>query len=371
MKILYTNGTLRNHNDPAIERIRNIGHAVDYYDSIIDPHMKNLIEIRHFQMYEDILDLVEKENYDLLYFSCPIGVPEYFLSELKTRSNLKTKIISHSSFREINRSLARSLILSELVSMKQFAKMVFVSFFVEDGIYPENFTKANFNFKKLIFFNEPFGMGDKVEAFNISKEKSRKALSLNQKDFICLLFGSWKYTKGVDIFVDALKYLDEDITVIIQKHNFNFERDGTLSENLKEEAIKNHKKTIFINEYISQENFAKLCISSDVIISAHRKLYEYSFTGIPCNAALAKRLLIAPNFFPFNEIIKRFKIGVTYTPECSSDLATAIHSVRKYYDELILQAKFEESLKSYRDESDFQPEVIKQYTKEVYENNLL
>src|SRR5271157_4159133 len=205
MKILYTNGAPE-LPDPAIEKLESMGHTIFYYDKMIDSRIRNLIEIRHFQMYENILDLAEKKDVDIIYFGAPIGVPEYLLSELKVRPKLKAKIIAHSLFREINRSLARSKTLAELVNMKQFGKLVITSFFIKDKIFHKNFIESKFNMKKIMLFENP--LLERGTGYDISKEEARKIFNIGEKEFVCLLFGSWKYIKGVDIFVEALQYLN-------------------------------------------------------------------------------------------------------------------------------------------------------------------
>jgi glycosyltransferase involved in cell wall biosynthesis len=363
MKILYTNGAPQ-IPDPAIEKLESMGHTILYYDKMIDGRIRNLIEIRHFQMYENILDLAEENKVDIIYFGAPIGVPEYLLSELKIRPYMKAKIVAHSLLREVNRSLARSMVLSELVGMKQFGRLVITSFFAKDKILPKNFLKAKFNMKKIILFDNP--LLEKGIGYDVSKEEARKCFGISEREFVCLLFGSWKYIKGVDIFVEALKFLPENISVIIQRHSFNFSKDPSLPPDLDEKIKEYHPNTRIIEDYLSQEDYAKLCVASDIIVSSHRKMYEYSSTGIPCTSAFAKRLLIAPDFFPFNEIINRFRVGLTYEPEDPKDLARSIYSAYDYYDELIKKAKFEDSLKIYYngEDSTFQEKVIAQYSKE-------
>jgi len=372
MKILYTNGTLSNSKDPALKQIEALGHTVLYYDSFVSEKNKRLLISRHFQMYEDLFDTAEREDVDLIYSACAIGVPEYFLSELKVRDKLRAKIIAHASFREINRSLARTKVMSELLSMPQFAKMAFTSYFVKDKMFPLNYFKYNFPNEKVIYLEEPFGMGDDVKDFQTTTtEEARKSLNIKSSEFTCSFFGSWKYSKGADIFVEALKHIQKDILVILHKTDYNYEKDPDLAADLINKAVDNHSKILILNDYLSQKDFARLCFASDVIVSAHRKLYEYSFTGIPVNVAMAKKIFVAPDFFPFNEIVNRYKMGLTYYPEDPVELGNAVNSARIIYDNLLNNAEWDKALKDSIIESDRQALIIKMFTEGRNENYLL
>ena len=360
MRILYTNSA-PDIDDPAIPKIETMGHEVIQYDKIINPRVKYLMEIRHFQMYEDILNMAERLKVDIIYFVSQISCPEIFLSEMKLKPNYRPKIMANGSFREMNRSLARAMTLAELVNMKQFARMLIVSYFVEDKIFPENFVKANFDMSKIVLRNEGFGIGDDLDSYNISKLEARKEFGIKENEFVCLLSGSWKYSKGVDIVVDALRYIPSNISIIIHRHHWNFAEDPTLPNNLDDEISK-YSNVRIIEERMDNQKFAKLCLATDALIASHRKLYEYSFTGIPTTSGLCKRPMIAPDFFPFSEVIKRFKVGTTYEPENPESLARSIIFMRNNYATIMAKAKFIESLGNHKDDTCFQPDVIKHYT---------
>ena len=72
--------------------------------------------------------------------------------------------------------------------------------------------------------------------------------------------------------------------------------------------------------------------------------------------------MIAPDFFPFNEIIKRFNTGITYKPEDPESLARSIIFIRNNYSQVMARAMFNESLGNHKDDTWFQPDVFKHYT---------
>jgi glycosyltransferase involved in cell wall biosynthesis len=347
MNVVYCNGDMFDNvraQDPTIQRLKDAGHEVIYYDIAKDERTKNLWFIRHFQMYEEILDLAN--DADFLYFSCPIGYPEAFLYELKARPNFKAKIACNMMLREVNRSYARALALKDLIDMPQFGMMVFGSMLMDIKL-PSNMEKAGIDKNKIMLINEPFN--EKPELFQkITKEEARKKFNIEKDEMVLLNSGAWTYAKGADLFVEVLKYIPENIKVLFHKNSaVNGPSDPTIPKGLVEEAKKNHKNMIVIEEWMDKGQMPYFYIASDIILCPHRKLYEYSVSGVPNMAGLSKKPIVAPNFYFFSEIIKRFQIGVSYIPEDIKDMARAINFCFDNYDEIIRNAKFKESLKDY------------------------
>jgi glycosyltransferase involved in cell wall biosynthesis len=296
-------------------------------------------------MYERILNLCEKENVNLLYFSCPIGCPEVFIYEMKARPNFPAKVISIFQFREMKRSFTRSLVMKDLIELPQVARIGISTMIVDNIILPETMRRAGITKDKIVFLNEPFN--EPPEAFNsLTKSNCRNKLKIDPDEFVVLFSGSWNYIKGADIFVEALKYIDKDFRILIHK-NREIETDPTLKTGLIDKALKEHPKIIIIEKWIPRGEMAPLYVASDVVACAHRRLYEYSLSGITGMASEAKRPVVVPDFYFFNEIVKRYKTGVTYIPEDPLDLALAINYTKNNYNNIMKEAKFEESIKDY------------------------
>jgi glycosyltransferase involved in cell wall biosynthesis len=100
-------------------------------------------------------------------------------------------------------------------------------------------------------------------------------------------------------------------------------------------------------------------VAGDVVLCPHRKLYEYSLSGVPNMAALAKKPMVVPDFYFFNEIIRRFKNGVIYEPENPESMAKAVVYCFENYDKIMTEAKFEESLTGYVDGTDTPLKILK------------
>jgi len=355
MKIIYCNGDMDNGKDEAQDKLRAAGHEVIYYNITENERRENLWTIRHFQMYEEILDMAE--NADVLYFTCPINCPEVFLYNLKTRPNFKAKVISSMMFREVNRSLARAMSIKDLIDMPQFGLMVFSSMLPDSPKLPTNLEKVGIDRNKIMLISEPYNEDPQLFK-EITRKVARNIFNIKQDEKVLLNSGSWNYIRGADLFAEAVKYIDPDIKILLHK-NRSTHTDPTLHEGLIEKAKKNHPNTIVIEAWIPRGQMAYFYIASDVVLCSHRKLYEYSVSGIPNMAALAKKPIVAPDFYYFNEIVNRFKTGILYEPENIEDMVKAIHHCFVNYEYMVERAEFEKSLANYIEATDRPLEILK------------
>jgi glycosyltransferase involved in cell wall biosynthesis len=340
MKILFSTF----YNEELKERIKkfsSIGYEVITYNCHLDKNEETRFKNRHFQMYESILNFAQKEKIDIIYFHDYLTVPEYLLAELKVRPDFTPKIIFSMFLREANRSLSRAQTIKELLDMPQVIRAITFGMGLKDFPYPETMIKVGTNFSKI----------KKVGGVFYSIDRSprlRKNIPTSLNDIVMLYPGRWIYSKGTDIFVEATKYIDKDITILAHKNPMEDDYGHTIQDDL----LKNHPQTTFIEKYLEPEKMRKLFFDSHVAICSHRRLYEYSETGIPGESSLAKIPIIAPDFNFFREIINKYKTGILYEPENPIALANAINKMKEQYNEIAANAKFEESIKNYVEEDD-------------------
>lgn len=359
MKVVYCGRKpTQGEYDPTIDKLKSFGQEAIFYDFSANENEKNRWLLRHFQMYENVLNYVEEIGADLLYFNDPISCPELMISELEVRPNLKTRITSIQQFREVNRSDARAHTIKKLLDLPQIAKIFIISPIVDNVKFPEKFERTKPDKTKIQIISEP--LNENLEIFKkLDREECRKKLLFEKDDFVVLYSGSWTYVKGVDIFIEALKYIDKDIKVFIHK-NEEGNSDPTLKNtNLLEEARENHPNIFAYQGRIKEGEMAQIYMTADLVVCPHRKMYEYSTSGMPNMAAMAKVPLVVPDFYFFNEIVNRYKLGLTFEPENPIDMARAINESRKNYSSIIKNCKFEESINRYGLASDIAEKILK------------
>ena len=346
MKILYLNGGATPIKDLAIEKLTKLDHDIIFYDPTITKSETFRWSTKHFQMYENVLNRAEDLNVDLLYFSTSVSMPEYLLFELRSRPRFKPDIIFHLMLRGLNRSMSRCIALKELIDMPQIRRVVANVMIINEIAVPKNMIEAGIDFRKFLLINESFNpQSEDLDCFGVSKESARKHFGIPENAFVALQSGTWAHIKGVDLFVDSLNNLTEDITPIIHKHPYG--EDPLLEKNLLERAKLNHSKTIIIDRWLSPMEYPALFRAADVVVCAHRLSYEYGESGIPGVACKAKRPIIVPNFYFFNEIIHRHEVGYCYEPENAFSMATMIKELKQNYSHIINNARFDDAIKNY------------------------
>jgi glycosyltransferase involved in cell wall biosynthesis len=343
MKILYMNGGPV-FDCSTMNHLKSLGYETTFYDpEKVSKEEANKWTMAHFQMYENILK--DAKNYDVLYFDFTLHTPEILLFELQTRSNLKTKIIFTFMGRESFRSKARALAIKELIDMPQIYKAIYITAYIQGSVYPPNLLDVNINKNKIHVVNMGFEGIINKENYCVDKNFSRKYFDLNQNDFVALLSGSLNYSKGVDIFIESLKYIDKNIKVVMHTSDV-YGRDLDYTETFNK-AKELHPNILLVRKHLNDKEQAFLYAASDVVICPHRKFYAYGHSSTLGMSGLTNRLIVAPNFFPFNEIIKQFKTGVLYEPENPHDLAMTLHFIKNNYNYIIVSAKFKESIQNY------------------------
>jgi len=346
MKILYLNGGATPIKDLAIEKLTKLGHDVIFYDPTIDKSEAFRWSTKHFQMYENVLDKAEDLKVDLLYFSTSVSMPEYLLFELRSRPEFKPNIIFHLMLRGLSRSISRCLALKELVDMPQIRRVVANVMISDRLVYPQNMIDAGTNFNKFLLVNESFNtQSEDLDCFGVSKESARRHFGIPEDAFVVLQSGTWAYIKGVDIFIEALRDLKNNITPVIHKHPYG--EDQSLDKDLLAKAKINHPNTIIIDRWLSPMEYPALFRAADIVVCAHRWSYEYGESGIPGIACKAKRPIMVPDYYFFNEIIKRHDVGYCYSPENAFSMAEMIGELKNNYSNVVNNARFDDAIANY------------------------
>jgi glycosyltransferase involved in cell wall biosynthesis len=346
MKIVFSAVAPENfYISKTIQKIEELGHSVIIYNYKRNREVNYRFVNKHFQMYEDLLNFAEEIEADLIYIQDYLAVPEFLLYELKTRPNYKPKILFAFQLREPNRSIARATALKDLIDMPQIARAITFNMSFGKKSLPYNIELAGVNLEKLKPIPEPFN--ENPEEFNITKEEARKKFNVPLNKFIVLHSGRWIYVKGSDIFANSIREINkwglgDDMVFLIHINPVEKDLDRTIIEELKQE-----NNVIIKEETLDKGQMSKLYLTSDLVVCGHRKVYEYSQSGIPIMAALAGSLIVSPNFSYFDDIINTYRTGTTYETENYEDLAEKILLTKTKYSDIIKLANFKDLIKTY------------------------
>jgi glycosyltransferase involved in cell wall biosynthesis len=340
MKILFLTYFTPKDLKEQTDRLKQAGHEVEFYDCHIDKSEEFRFKNRHFQMYEKVLDYADEKEFDILYLHDYLNVPEFLLAELKVRPHFSSKIVFSMQMREANRSLMRAQTIKELLDMPQIAHAMTFSMGLTDYPYPPRMVQVGTNFKKLKNLGEPF---NEDPNFNITKSQARAHFGIDQNAFIVLWSGRWVFSKGADLFIEASKYIDKDILIVAHQNPTEMDFNIKVFEELKQ----NHPNTKLIIDLFKKGDMKYVYSVADIAVCSHRRIYEYSQSGVPGMAALAGVPIVAPNFNYFSEIINRYRVGTLYEPENIEAMVEAIKYTRIHYDEIIKNAEFKRSVEGY------------------------
>lgn len=172
-------------------------------------------------------------------------------------------------------------------------------------------------------------------------EKIKIEFGLNPNKYIISALGGTRYDKGLDILLEAFKYIDYKIKDQIQLNICGKEED------IKKDYIMNKCKKLNIMcrlklDYITDEEFYKNIKISDSIVIPYRKIFTGN-SGPMTEGIYQNKPIIAPNQGNLGYLMNQYNLGITFESENARDLAIAI-------ERLITKGwKFNEKSNLYRD----------------------
>jgi glycosyltransferase involved in cell wall biosynthesis len=224
-------------------------------------------------------------------------------------------------FREIIETQVRKSLFAKLVECKSVTSVFVHS--ISKEVIPNLLEEFRDN-SKIHFVSDP--IYDNKEDYEVLNNVGAK-INL-------LYFGSFFYGKGVDILIDASKKINNtnfNLTIAGDASTANFEISHV-------ESI-NHFK--LINRYLTEDEVILLLKETNVLILPYRNTYENGTSGVLVQAALSRKLIIVPNIFPFNDVVNRYSLGLTFEPGSSDSLVNSIEELLNNYKSFYSNAKFE------------------------------
>ena len=85
---------------------------------------------------------------------------------------------------------------------------------------------------------------------------------------------------------------------------------------------------------------------NNVLILPYRNTYENGTSGVLVQAALAGRLMIVPDIFPFNEVVNKYSLGLTFDAGSADSLAKSIDNIIENYHSIYSKAKFKDFIEN-------------------------
>lgn len=212
------------------------------------------------------------------------------------------------------------------IAFKRVLKKKFISRVFAQNVYPkfhqqtiEQALKLSEEEKKtfLYLFDPIYEEMHKLS----EREESRRKLDLPLNYPIMLFFGEITRGKGLDIFIDAMIKSKKKLCLVIAgRANFLQQSD---IDRYKKQLSKN-QKIIDRLGFVPNELVADYYISSDAVLMPYRKEYANGTSGVLMEACSAKRPIIAANVGTIGQLVRDYRMGLTFKAESVKSLANAI-----------------------------------------------
>jgi glycosyltransferase involved in cell wall biosynthesis len=319
-----------NHQLNYINNLKGANRDIEIFDYTVNDYYS---KTKDHRIYTDVIDYCEEHKIKNLFMPFFL-YPEYLLMELYTRPDLDINISLGMAMSQWHKSYQRSYAYELLMKTKQVHSVLCYTLDGEGFVYPD-FAK-NVECEK---FHPWFEFTQETEE-DYRRYKTKENYYLKNNDFVALFFGSMFYGKGVDIFANAMNLTDPEVKYLVSSRteSINFDFDPIVFKEM------GPRQGVFFDYRVPDRMKLDMFSISDVILFPYRRTYEYGSSAVYIQAMLAKKLVIVPDFYPFNAAVKKYKTGELFEPENPESLAAAIDYVYHNYDELYENAMFDEYL---------------------------
>lgn len=292
----------------------------------------------HYAYYTALFDYAEKNSIDHVHL-IRLSQPEIFYFEIESRRNFSIEIsFGLFGLPDAHKSKMRSLSYFYLFN-HYLVKNIFIhSIASSDLVLPDNMIGLLCKqeiLNKLVLVSDPIYDDWSFESFS---NETLNSMHLNT--FNLLFFGAAFYGKGLDILLQATANLDSSYKVFIRTRlnssNYDFDFQNAFCSPLID----------FKDGFINENEVFSIFQKSHVVVLPYRNSYMYDTSGVLVQAALAKRLIIAPNVYPFNYVIQRYNLGLLFEPENSNSLKLVILELKKNYYFFYKNALFDKFIDS-------------------------
>jgi glycosyltransferase involved in cell wall biosynthesis len=182
------------------------------------------------------------------------------------------------------------------------------------------------DFSKQKLLNEFPEFSNKVEVIphGLLKFPSTTKKKIIDHDFsgsnVLLFFGNINKYKGLDLLIEAIKYLrEEDLTLlIVGRPQISLGPLKDLSEELKVSD-----KIVWYPHFVKEENVSEIFHHAHVVVLPHRNIDQ---SGVLATAVFYEKPIIASNIGGFREVIENNKHGYLFENGNPKDLSKKISS---------------------------------------------
>lgn len=161
---------------------------------------------------------------------------------------------------------------------------------------------------------------------NNSVKKNLKNKNMNNDEIIISCIGGTRNDKGLDILIDAFKYIKEDVKGQLVFNICGIEQDikfADIANNAKKYGI----RTILKNKFLTDEEYLEEIVKSDVILLPYKKMFMGN-SGPMTDGIYFDKFILGPEQGNLGFLINKYDLGMCFEQENSLDLAKKISSLK-------------------------------------------
>lgn len=193
-------------------------------------------------------------------------------------------------------------------------------------------------------------------SLNVSNSGIKEEFGIKTDAPVLGCLGSTRYDKGLDILLKALKEVKNPFELLIAG------TEDFISKEMIIELSKEYSSKVHIMiKYLSEEEFEKALVVSDIIVLPYRKVFNGA-SGPLGEGVWKEKMIIGPDHGSLGDIIKKNHLGYTFLSEDSKDIASTINrSLNQPFEYDVIAQKYRKSLTV--------EEFATQY-KKIYQDNV-
>ena len=278
--------------------------------------------IKYKNIINSIKSIISKKKINHIYF-----ITLDHIDKILSIKGLKINDVSFSGMQIYSKVYLKEKAISkrflQIVKKLLFFRLVNLPnlkcLFVVDGFFFKFYNK--YNLKKIVYVPDPGAIH-----YKISKKKSRKKLKINiNKDFIILVYGAIKTSKGIYQLVSAIKEINNRYIKVILAGEQTNEVKFFFKQNENLKLIKNKRILIFegFKNYMEE---SILFSAADIVWVAYNNEFFGSSSVLYQAGALAKPVITNKNGL-LGHINRKNRIGICVNINDKRDIMNGIFTL--------------------------------------------
>lgn len=174
---------------------------------------------------------------------------------------------------------------------------------------------------------------------------------------VLLALGGTRYDKGLDVLLEALKFVTMSFQLTIAGREEDFDRQFI------EEKTRTYVDSVNLKlDFLTEEEVLEQLQCSDIIVLPYRRIFDGA-SGPMCEGVYLGKTIVGPNHGSLGRLILQYHVGYTFASEDAVELGKCLNKA------LNQPFVYDETAKGYQES--LRPEFFKRSYMELYKRLIL